>query len=55
MVEGSYVYHNLSQKVALESFMAVIDTVTQSYFFLFFLSWYIPKSFNVHFLSALSP
>ena len=31
MVEGSYVYHIFSQKLALESFKAVIDTVAQSY------------------------
>ena len=31
MVEGSYVYHISSQKLALESFKAVIDTVAQSY------------------------
>ena len=31
MGEGSYVYHIFSQKLALESFKAVIDTVAQSY------------------------
>lgn len=31
MVEGSYVYHIFFQKLTLESFKAVIDTVAQSY------------------------